>query len=270
MIKYIFEDKESSGISQLYMAGYRDTSNFIFANGKDNIYNTIFREVPNTDTEIIIIMDLVYDNGDTVDCYNNLIDKLVYAGYTKFSIFPIVCSEYYMIQLLKELGLMTGSLVVDICIEQGEYKNLTIPLQNSYITSSKNFEKFCKHVLEVMGSKCTSHGKEFYTQDCECTAPMKSCTMKIGLVDKAIRLLKKYPCVPLNPIKKVHEPLTPTEMDTLHRRLIDEYNKKVDEHIKSDMLQGKQKTLYVKADYMYIRVKEALRRREIRKARGKQ
>ena len=74
MIKYIFEDKESSGISQLYMAGYRDTSNFIFANGKDNIYNTIFREVPNTDTEIIIIMDLVYDNGDTVDCFNNLID----------------------------------------------------------------------------------------------------------------------------------------------------------------------------------------------------
>lgn len=228
---YVFEDNGSDPISMLYKRAYTNTDTFLYCQGADSILFRIIEEIEAKHEEIFIFMDMIYDNLATSNCYNRTVKKLRSAGYTNFIIFPLVCAEHYMIKSLYQLGLISKCSEVTAVISIDWHKGVS---RNTYINQSRNFEQFCKRVLYKLAMNCANntrfndnvHYRDYYDQDCKCKQARDDCD-HLSLEDKAISLLKQYPCIPSNSIIFTDSHMTHVDLVAMHRKLVDEYNKTV-------------------------------------------
>lgn len=253
-MKYAFEDSYDDALTNLFRAGYRDTSNFIYSSGKDRLLSTILREIPDKSEEIFIFIDLVFDNPSTVNTYNLLKSSLRRAGYTKFIIFPLVNTEYYIIKSLNKSNVIAQSPIVDVCVSRGNYREASI--HDTYLSESKNFEKFCKRILHRYAIDCAKNTRynnnlryrDYYDKDCLCGEEGSEC-IALAQIEKVKRLLRQYPCIPIHSIVSFGKILSWDEMKVIHRELIDQYNADVRTHKKLETDTAR-KSKYIEATYM--------------------
>ena len=237
MTYYFFEDRKYDALSFLFRTAY-SVPNFYYSSGNSELYTKITEVCKNKNEEIIIVMDLVFDNSNTATVYGRLVRDLRLAGYTNFIVFPMVCSEYYAIKLLNHLGLLQNSPLIKLCLDKGDYRNTYIA--DPYIARSTSFEKFCKRILYVLAPLCANNTRyndnlqfrDFYIKNCVCQNPMPGCSFSRSRLDKAFGFLQQYPCVPTGALRQLGTPLSREEMIEKHKQLVTEYNAEMDRHKK--------------------------------------
>lgn len=250
---YIFEDWEDDILSLFFQQAYpREVveKQFIYANGTGNIKNKIVEALNNGETEIYVFMDLVPDNLNTVIEYQNLLR--IYGDNTSILIFPIPCSEYYVIRSMHKKSVI---MVGDKFDEAGDIvRNRRYFLDADIIDSDtdrkfcKNFEKFCKLFLKkavlncAKTSECLMDGSTentmyntFYKLDCVCSKSDDSCTEDTDTSSKNVLLATEYPCIPSGSLLPFLRRLTKEEVCNIHIMLVDQYNEAVNEYRKKDI-----------------------------------
>lgn len=185
---FIFEDKAESPLSKLYTDLYKDCNDLeiIYSNGNGGLYNRINERFRESSDYIVVFIDVVPDNIETIRLYRRLYRIFEYSQSTKrVFIMPIICAEYnYMLSL--DLELATDLNEVRNCIE--------LSLDN-YSSNFKNYEKYCKHVVKNCFDICVGDRSNFKYTEANCDSAccrFKNCR-EIKRVDKAVRLVTKYP-----------------------------------------------------------------------------
>lgn len=191
-----------------------------------------------TNIEIYVFLDLVPDNPFTVKSYEKLL-KLKRRG-CNILVFPIPCSEYYMLKTLCSLHMEGLNQDIITVLNREVYYNsnlFELELSKEYIT---NFEKYCKVVFGSISKICARKSNNadrehnnlkgrFYRVNCE---DCKECDFGETLQNKAEELLHRFPCIPIGAnITKFHRRvLSRNEMVEIHRQLVDEYNATVERY----------------------------------------
>lgn len=280
-MNFIFEDKKTADLSILFRSIYPKNirEKFVYTGSNRYICSTIKKMIKSPkDSEeysknYIVFLDIIPDNETTISVYKSisaLSRTYLERGY-KIIVIPIVCAEYYAIQMIHKLRLfeMNSALYHD-CVEKRFWKN-------SYIVEKipckkrdryKNFEKYCKAILEYGGPvRCItpSDQKEteeknkdkgaFYRNDCKLQCKdilnlKKHKCIDIPTDKKAEMLLFNYPIVPAG-IEIKYEDITRTtysnfeEIVKIHEQLVKEFNNWVDIFINSDAEENRSKYMYI-------------------------
>ena len=231
----IFEDDANALTSKLFRAAYSDTSNFVYANGGSNIEAIIQGTVDKATNDwlpgiwdkdpnemVYVYLDMIPANKSVKQTYIKL-RSLARKNLGKMIVFPIVCSEYYMI---KAFGDQSNPNILT-CIQRGDYFNTSA--YKSDPRGCRNFEKFCKYLLkdEVMDCMSTDSRKsaytKFYTTDCLCGMHKHDCR-EATLVRKSIKLLSAYECVPSGSMATNKSPFNYDKLMDIHRQLVQDFN----------------------------------------------
>lgn len=232
---YIFEDREADIISKLFKAAYDEVvySKFIYANGNGSIISIVDEQLENTQEDIAIFLDMIPGNKDIVKIYHSLKKRYI-TSKGRVLVLPIVCSEYYFLKSIASTNLLkVNKNVIDTCINRGVYFNSEIIQTEEDRRFCKNFEKFCKLILIKGVIECAKHSRGYgvnecssygvyYTTDCKCKNPLHNCK-DMQLLEKSIRLLSEYPCVPRGN-KGSNRALSSDDMIQIHRELVDSFN----------------------------------------------
>lgn len=251
----IFEDNEKDDIQRLLKASYTDTSNIVWANGASNITYEIKRL--GKENEYYVFMDLVPDNIETYLSYCK-IKSSVKNGY-RVIIFPIPCIEYYLIKMLLNIGILEDSKALRDLIDRKDYAKLAYIKDERDRRYIKTFERLCKVVIARVDKECARKSNEsdrindslkgtLYRHDCPCK--YNKC-MNMTLINKSFELLLQFPCIPAGSIHSNTKKLSWEDCIVIHRSLVDEYNRDVEnyrEHSKEKSVENKK---YKYVSYMY-------------------
>lgn len=150
---FVFENKKDDLLSVLFRASYSNCS-FIYANGCGNLESCVEDNLSKSDDSILVFLDTIPDNKNTVNIYKNL-RRLSRKNDFRIVVMPIVCAEYYFIRSLRREYFIddTG---VDICINKMFWKNSAL-VSDSDRKFVKNFEKYCKLILFKSVKDCIKH-----------------------------------------------------------------------------------------------------------------
>ena len=232
---YLFEDDSRDILSKLYMEAYPEKMrrNFIYVRGNGELYKTAKNYLQYSD--IAVFIDMVPDNDTCREIYIDLVglskDKNI---KNRLLIFPIVCSEFYMIKSLYKYTQYIDKhhADVNICLNKGDYRKSSIYIHKG--KPCKSFEKYCKAVLIRHVTDCVKHTSRFddgttnekyglyYCEDCLCDKSSDTCEVK-GLKKKAIELLSVYDIVPSNSLA-INKTCIDNDIINIHRKLVDDYN----------------------------------------------
>ena len=245
---FVFEDMESDLLSKLFMSAYSKNS-FIYANGNGNIINRVTDLLENSGDIIIVYLDTIPDNKDTIDIYSNL-KRLSRKNDFRIIVMPIVCAEYYFIKSLPDFSFVSH-LGLDVCRNKSYWKDSSL-VEDSDRKFTRNFEKFCKLILLKCVKNCIRRSRYdnnlygfYYTLDCFCSKSEDNCK-EINIVDKAISYVKQYPIVPNNNFLGEHNFLSFDDFWEVHRTLVDDFNCMVDTYRKYDSTHSYPKIDYIK------------------------
>lgn len=170
----LFEDNPTSPVSQCLAASCVGES-FKFAAGSANL-----RKVINTLTgEIYVYVDVVLDNPATVTTYGELVRT--FRRNSNVHIIPIPCIEYYVVQYLHDLGLLSNKYY-DTSRQTFDFRSF---IDKSFGNVPHSIESFYKALLNT--SK--------YIADCDCTQYCQGLCNK-HLKDKADLLVSYLPAYP--------------------------------------------------------------------------
>lgn len=231
-MKFIFEDFEDDILSRFFRQAYQPESSkkFIYADGNGNLEFQVKKILEESKEMIIVYLDTIPCNKDTIYVYNRLKNLSILNNY-RIIILNIVCAEYYFIKSIYSSNLFTNREGVDLCINRDFYLDSVLLKTKKDRNKAKTFEKFCKFILGYNLIDCARTKNRnnnvypsYYTKDCLCSRPMDNCTNK-NLKEKAISYADQYPCIPAegflgkpNRISKLED------IWKLHRNLVDDYN----------------------------------------------
>lgn len=190
---YIFEDSDKSPISVLlkYVLG----DSVVFSNGALNLRVELEKH-----PDGICCMDVVPDNDETVEMYNELTEE-----YGR-RIIPIPCIEFATLLMLADLGIKLTCNLTDLyhIISGVEIKKY----------ADKSLEKYLKRLLNSDVKKCLHNAYKkdnslyglFYNSDCTCDKVYSSACVKFNRNIKG-KTLFKYTTINTTPgsINKLYE-----------------------------------------------------------------
>lgn len=188
----LFEDNPTSPVSQCLAASCVGES-FKFAAGSANL-----RKVINTLTgEIYVYVDVVLDNPATMTTYGELVRT--FRRNSNVHIIPIPCIEYYVVQYLHDLGLLSNKYY-DMSRHTFDFRSF---IDKSFGNIPHSIESFYKALLNTSKYICTRNTKSaknsgigiFYIADCDCTQYCQRLYNK-HLKDKADLLVSYLPAYP--------------------------------------------------------------------------
>lgn len=231
----VFEDKSSDLLSLLFKQSYNKevSDKFIYSGGNGNIYKKAVNCLSTTSDRVFVFLDTVPENKSIFDIYRSLL--LLSREYPKrLFVINIVCAEYYFIKSISNSNLITSKDGLDIILNRMPFHTSSLISTDKDRSFAKNFEKFCKLFLMKNVKDCAKHSRgsveenninelygDYYTKDCSC---FPECN-KISITDKSISLLSEYPCIPSDSNIKDVVLLDDERIISLHRSLVDDYNK---------------------------------------------
>lgn len=226
-MKYIFEDSKDDAISMLFEALYdKDTiENFVYSNGNGNLTNEL--DNINENEDVVVFLDLVPDNRDTVRIYNKVVRYK--KKFKSFIVFPIPCREYYYIKSLFMTQAMIESCLSSIqsCLDMNYYKDSDILSDGD---KARTFEKFCK-IVAIKGfidcAKLTGRKIDYFETNCICIDNSK-CTNEYDIKSKLRSILAAYMCVPSGSGCDGVKKLSKEECIDIHNSLVQQYNEACD------------------------------------------
>lgn len=141
-MQIITEDSEiKSKYKEFYYHIY-GKENVIFAFGNTHVIKYVSNL--SKDTKCVAVIDLVYDNMDTVVAFRRIVDVCCKRKLKNVIIAPVFCSEYTELLTIREFGFVENQLVLDILDFKAPYNKLDTPYSARGIAS---FEKACKHMI---------------------------------------------------------------------------------------------------------------------------
>lgn len=226
---YFYEDGKSSLIPKLLLTLYPDRSDIIFTEGAGNLARDVRTALKNSDECAVAFLDAVPQNKQALIYYGDLADAA--ADYpNRVMPLPIVCSEYYFLKSLKYQPVFKDKSLVEFCLSKQYYKDLPHLIGHEH--HAVTFERFCKFVCRDYLHRCcyirtkgrTPEDIRIYNvRDCRCEKCLEGC-VDADILEKARRLAAQYPCVPVNPLGGATKVLTWSDLKTLHRKLVAEFN----------------------------------------------
>lgn len=260
---YLFEDDGKDPISKLFLASYSEEAkkkmHFVFGSGNLKRHAAYYLDYD----DVAVYIDMVPDNESCSIAYNEL-KKLVDGSQAKHKlyVFPIVCSEYYLIRYLVTCKDVMKSLTnAGICLNKGDYR-----ISNLYKAGPsrcKNFEKFCKYIIIHDVIDCARHSRTtesgsvnsqygvFYANDCKCKHACGWCKQR-SLIEKSAGILMQYDCVPSGTVIKNKAPINDADIFKIHKKLVDEYNAFVTKYVDLGMNVKKNNKGHAKVYIGYI------------------
>lgn len=236
---YIFEDHDNSRLMRLFRQGYKqeDTSNFICTKGNGSILESIkvIIEQYGLNTEIVVYLDAVPDNKNTILAYNTIYDYLKENPGHRVVLLPIPCMEYYFIKSIQGQQVETNKDWVKACINRQWWRDTSIIETEKDQKFCKSFEKFCKLVQIKAVKECArqqGNSVTYFEVDCSkqenCFAKCKNETKDF----KCARFLSQFPCVPCNQIirqftQDIHN-LEFKDLIKIQEQVVKEYNTQAD------------------------------------------
>lgn len=238
---FIFEDHEEDIISKFFRKAYPDNiaNTFIYAKGNGKIKSIVENLMISTNDNVVVYLDTIPGNKETAKIYKALRDISIESNY-RLIVLPLVCMEYYLIMALRDSQVMISHTGVDICVNRDLYFNsplISTPNDKVFV---KNFEKYCKLILNKNLKICACHsGKEteacygaYYLNNCFCKYKDDICVEE-GLLKKLTKYLSQFDCVPEGSCAENIKRLDENEILNIHRKLVQEYNDMVDYYINS-------------------------------------
>lgn len=202
-IKYFFEDREGSALSDFFCVSYENRENIVFTSGSGNLLPCAAEHLKEPENIAFVYLDTVPNNPCTERIYNDLALLSKATGY-RCVVLPIVCVEYYFLKSLVGSDVIKDKYLVDLCISKRYYLNQSL-LKPHSPDSYNTFERFCKMLCEYSLYRCASirrRGKlrssHHYTVDrCPCTEKDPSCIERDkSLLDKSIKFVSMFPYIP--------------------------------------------------------------------------
>ena len=240
MIRVIFEDHERSNIAKLFRESFdREFSDsFIYARGCGEIKKRI-EECLAEDCFIIVYLDVVVDNRDTVKTYRTL--RANFGKTHRVMILPILCAEHRMLHSIADrVYLIQNEREIRAALDMDpEYQNEKIAQDNKIYC--KTLERFCKLVLKKAvidcvkdtpgadGSRVNSLYGYYYSLDCSCNAG--NCDIdNVPLKQKSKELVRMYPAGSGMIFANISlDDSDRKELYEIHKGLIKQYNEKAEE-----------------------------------------
>lgn len=236
---YMLEDEKDDILSKLFREAYPKeiADKFVYTNGSGNIEGALLNVMNNSNERVGIFLDTIPGNRDCTSVYYKL--RAISDSYPdRVVVFPIVCSEYYIIKLLSSQGLMIKHSDVDICLNKLDFTTSEIYNNPETGKQCKNFEKFCKFVIKNYAVNCALNtpGRYhenleysfYYCKDClcgddGCYINHEYCS-KASLKHKALKLLSMYRCVPGCTLAIQKESIDFNKALKISNELVDEFN----------------------------------------------
>ena len=247
-MKYLFEDRENGRLQELFTRCYSKEAadNIIFTDGSGNLLKIAYRELSSNPNEnIVIFIDTIYDNLETVRTYNILAlfaHMCKASGYPRVMVIPVVCTEHYMIKSLGELRIAnTHGLMYWVCSGLLDWRKYDTDGEIRNIDGVTNFEQCCKAYLKHLVPDCVTtlsektrgmqHTGEYYIADCQCGCRCKY-KRNITLEQKSASYVTQYPCFPRGVLPSLLSKETVLDfeaMTQLNRSLCKRLNEMIDE-----------------------------------------
>lgn len=246
---YMFEDSDNDLLSRLFRASYSDETckKFIYTSGAGKMLKEVPKLIQTDD--IAVFIDMLPDNANCKYTYNGLA-RLQSGNTNRLLIFPIICSEYYMIKYLYDYtNYIDRNKDVNICLDKGDYRKSSVYIYNG--TECKNFEHYCKVILRRYVLDCIKHTRfqdgiinsmygTYYENDCKCKNSLDICS-NLSLFDKSLRLLSEYKCVPSDGTNnRRNRKCVDSSIVNIHRELVDDYNDMLNRYIKLGIVPNEQ------------------------------
>lgn len=192
----VFEDNEESPVSKMLKSCVYG-SRIYFSGGSGVLVSTVKKLISKGYNEILVYIDVVPDNEDTLDMYltvNTWLTKLAIVNDVKIALIPIFCIESVVLSFIASdsFGNSKDKMLLGIYLK--DVKKLYEDIKGSSI------EKKYKSLLNGKMSYClhnTSGRKsvvgKFYRCDCDCEE--FSCYCKCSVGEKSERLYVSLPVV---------------------------------------------------------------------------
>ena len=141
---FLFEDRKEAGLSEFFRKAYpqRVAGKFEYADGSGNIIKRIDElRVKYPDKRIIVYMDLVPDNKQTVKLFNKIWLRISRDYKSRVVCIPDVCMEYYYLYSIMGTNTIKPEYctAVEKCFQVSEYY-----MDN--VETFLNFEQYCKEL----------------------------------------------------------------------------------------------------------------------------
>ena len=240
---YIMEDRADDILSQLYMVAYTNKENKHWVGGNGFLVEKAEYYLKNTNDTVAVFMNTIPGNISCKIIYRNLLN-LGKKYPNRLIVMPIICSEYYFIKALCKMeSVIMHNKDVLICIKKGNFKKSALYNKDDDMKNvCKNFEKYCKLILIKYVRDCIKYSRGygntindaygiFYKEDCKCNKCDKHCRER-SLVEKSIRYLSEYVCVPADANSTNKEGISIDKAKLIHRYLVDQFNKFSDKYDK--------------------------------------
>lgn len=241
---FVFEDHEEDIISKFFRQAYPNdiADRFVYAKGNSNIKGIVNKLLSDTNDTIVVYLDTVPGNKETVKIYRDL-QKISRREQFRLVVLPVVCMEYYLIKALYDSQVMIEHVGVDICLNKDLYFNSPLIATMEDNTFVKNFEKYCKLILIKNLKRCACHSGKmteecygaYYQNDCFCSYTDNACIEEL-LIKKIIRFIHQFEYIPKGNIISNEIEQNQIEIWDIHRELVYEYNKMVDYYINSGVV----------------------------------
>lgn len=229
-MRYFFEDREGSALSEFLRIPYGKREDIVFTEGSGNLETYVGKHLESPENTAVVYLDTMPNNLSTADIYTELACLSRAANY-RCVVIPIVCVEYYFLRSLTGSTVVKDKHLVDLCVSKNYYLNES-SLKTHSIKSYDTFERFCKMVCEYSLYRCASirrTGKlsksHHYTNDhCPCCGKDSACVEPDKLLlEKASKFVSMFPCIPRDGEVK-RRVGTMEEAWEEHRRLVREFN----------------------------------------------
>lgn len=208
---YVFEDQRDDLLSILFRSGYcPDVGDaFVYSEGCGNLRNTAVKQLEEHPSEhILIFVDVVPDNRELVHLYNTLV-RLYLKYDRRILTLPVVCSEYYFIKSIAGTEVVTDQRGLAECEGLADWRNSALLETAQDRALCRNFEKYCKLFLLKNVKPCAKKTRgasehnmaygAYYQSPCLCTHKAADCKQR-AVQEKAFSYLKRWPCIPYNPL----------------------------------------------------------------------
>lgn len=245
---YVFEDKKDDLLSKLFCKLY-DSCIFVYADGNGNLVRIVEDLLISSDDNILVYMDLIPDNINTVSIYKSL-KRISRKNDFRLVVMPIVCAEYYFIKSLPEYLFLSDKGLKE-CINKEYYKDSEL-IEDSDRKCVKNFEKYCKLILLKNVVDCVRHSRKdnskygcYYEEDCLCDGCYDFCKVYTA-IEKAADYVYQYPVFPDTNLIDNCNKINIDSLWEIHRGLVDDYNLMVDNFMLKDKRYTYTKIHYIK------------------------
>ena len=139
-MKYVSEDnRRYSPVSIVDRVYGRNNTKYSMGNG--NLEDVIDRLLSFSNEEIIVYVDVVPGNNETISVFFNLLRK--YRDFSNVYIVPILCTEACLLDSLVKLGIQLNSVQIGILTGTVPYKSTVYSDAN---TLEKALKLFYKHI----------------------------------------------------------------------------------------------------------------------------